>query len=112
MKTPMKEVVIEEEEVKEVSVKVAGKKVKGGGKGLFAGEEDATSSTVYLIGEVIQRTVLEKLNKSDPEYKQYKQEVEGVATHFAEAANNLPDEILALVFSKLENKTNDIAKVI
>lgn len=60
---------IEEEEVKEVSVKVAGKKLKGGGKGLFAGEEDATSSTVYLIGEVIQRTVLEKLSKSDPEYK-------------------------------------------
>ena len=45
---------IEEEEVKEVSVRVAGKKLKGGGgKGLFAGEEDATSSTVYLIGEVI-----------------------------------------------------------
>ena len=35
-----------------------------------------------------------------------------MSEHFLSTANNLPDEILALIFLKLENKTNEIAKVI
>ena len=38
--------------------------------------------------------------------------MEAVSAHFLNASSNLPDEILALIFMKLENKTADIAKVI
>ena len=43
------------------------------------------------MGELIQRIIFEKLNKADPEFKQYKTDIENVSLYFKENFDKLPD---------------------
>ena len=65
-----------------------------------------------ILTDIISRTLSNKLNKMDPEYKVFREHPERGIGYFTERFQYIPDELVVDIFLTIQNQANDIVQVL
>jgi len=65
-----------------------------------------------MLTDIIGRVISLKLNKSDPEFKIFREHHERGVEYFHERFNYLPDEIVVDIFIKIQDHTPEVVQLI
>lgn len=107
-------------DIKQVQVKTANKQIRGlrkgnkDTKGGFANQDDDNDEITFdnVLSEIIRYTLVNKMGKNDPEYKNLKESIDHVTTYFIDRFNYISDELIHDVFTEILERSSDIVGVV
>ena len=65
-----------------------------------------------VLADIIQSTLSDKMGKTDPEYKNFKENIDHVNTYFIDRYNFISDELIYDVFTAILQREQEIIPVI
>lgn len=76
-------------------------------------DEDSDELTLEnILVDIVGQNLAEKMSKSDPEYKNFKESYDKVVNYFTERFKFIADELTLDVFTELNNRQDEIVNVI
>jgi hypothetical protein len=76
-------------------------------------DEDSDELTLEnILVDIVGQNLAEKMSKSDPEYKNFKESYDKVVSYFTERFKFIADELTLDVFTELYNRQDEIVNVI
>jgi hypothetical protein len=105
-------------DVKQVNVKTANKSIRGMRADKHkspGGYQDEDSDELLLdnvLTDIIGQVLANKMNKSDAEYKNFKESYDQVVSYFQERLEHLPEELVADVFQEMNDRQPEFVNVL
>ncbi len=105
-------------DVKQVNVKTANKSIRGmrADKNKSPGaynEEDSDEMLLdNVLVDIIGQVLANKMNKSDAEYKNFKESYDQVVNYFQDRLEHIPEDIVADVFQEMNDRQQEFVNVL